>query len=193
MNDAKDRQQSVALRQIAADAPNYQHYQSLSEKQREIRVLDLTSSSTCTLRHVSLGDDPDYHALSYCWGPATSTRPLTITQASTTDVQVVPIRRTLASFLKHVFRSCGQISVWLDVICINQRSVAEQSAQVAIMGEVYERARGVYAWMGKWNPEVAFLFDHCNTVRRGDPASVSDDRKVAFAMKVLLQQPYWSR
>jgi hypothetical protein len=85
--------QSVALRQIAVDAPNYAHYRPLATDQQQIRLLDLEGEATCTLRHASLQDRPDYYALSYYWGPPTSTKPLEVKQAGTNQSQTVQVRR----------------------------------------------------------------------------------------------------
>ena len=190
-DDNNNKGRSVALRQVAVDAPDYHHYRPLNAERREIRVLDLESRSACTLRHVSLDDAPNYYALSYCWGPSTSTRPLNIKQVGSTDVQVVTIRRTLTSFLKNLFVRFGPICIWLDVVCINQRSFVEQSAQVSMMGDIYREALGVYAWMGKWDPDIDFLFAHCNANPTGDGYESSNKlEKISLAVKVLSQRPY---
>lgn len=193
MGTEADATQSVALRQIALDAPDYKDYRPLSAERREIRVLDLTGESACTIRHVSLDEDPVYYALSYYWGPPTSTKPLSIHQIVTNQAQSVPIRRTLASFLKHLYRTHGSLTIWLDVICIDQRSFAEQSAQVAMMGDIYRQARGVYAWMGKWDPDIDYLFDCANRISRGDEPVSNEPEKIACGLQVLSQFPYWTR
>jgi hypothetical protein len=38
--------------------------------------------------------------------------------------------------------------VWIDQICIDQKSLAERSAQVKLMGEIYTRAANVLVWLG---------------------------------------------
>ncbi|KAH7396120.1 heterokaryon incompatibility protein-domain-containing protein, partial [Pyrenochaeta sp. MPI-SDFR-AT-0127] len=41
--------------------------------------------------------------------------------------------------------------LWVDAICINQTDNDERSKQVAIMGEIYNRAIKVFAWLGEAN------------------------------------------
>ena len=38
---------------------------------------------------------------------------------------------------------------WIDAICINQEDLAERSAQVQIMGDIYAKAIGVAVWLGE--------------------------------------------
>jgi hypothetical protein len=184
--------QSVTLRQIAVDAPDYSHYRPLGTYQQVIRLLNLEGEATCTLRHVVLQDRPDYYALSYSWGPPTSTKPLEIKQAGT-ESQVVHIRRTVAKFLKQLYRHFGCISIWLDVICINQRSIPEQSAQVALMGDIYSRAKGVYAWMGGWDPELEYTFRYANTFSTKHEIDSLDAGRLDNGLENLSRRNYWSR
>lgn len=184
--------QSVALRQIAKDAPAYQYYAPLDPTRKEIRLLDLEDEQTCTIRQVSLMTDPVYFALSYYWGPPTSTRPLHIKQDGSPK-QTVQIRRTVAKFIKSLYRQYGAISVWLDVICINQRSFAEQSAQVALMGDIYKRAKRVYAWMGSLEPDIEYTFSYARADTCGGDADEFDTIKVLEGMEMLFQRPYWTR
>jgi hypothetical protein len=188
-----DTGQSVALRHVASDSPDYRHYRPLDIARREIRVLEFESESTCTLRHVSLNDRPSYFALSYYWGPETSTEPLCISQVTPNEAQVVHIRRTLAGFLRNLFRKLGLITVWLDVICINQRSFDEQAAQVALMGEIYSLAGQVYSWMGEWDPDIDYLFHYC--LRLSDGVSGLEHRVdvLASAVRILSARSYWTR
>jgi hypothetical protein len=184
--------QSVSLRRIAVDAPDYSHYRPLGTGQQVIRLLDLEGEAACTLRHVSLQDRPGYYALSYYWGPPASTKPLEIKQAGT-ESQVVHIRRTVAKFLKQLYRRFGCISIWLDVICINQRSIAEQSSQVAFMAEIYSRATSVYAWMGGWDPEVDYAFRYVSTAYGAQNVDHFDIQKVDKGIENLSLRSYWSR
>lgn len=194
---ASANNQSEALRQIAADAPEYRSYRPLDVSRQEIRVLDLDANLTCTVRHVSLADKPIYHALSYCWGSPTSTKTLrirTIDQASNTaHIEAVPIRKTLGKFLKSLHAQFGTITVWLDVICINQRSYTEQSAQVAMMGDIYRRANHVYAWVGPWHPDIEFAFSCAHEFAKKDSAEEHDLEKVGAGLELLFYQPYWTR
>lgn len=183
---------SAALRQIAIDAPKYTAYRPLDPNQREIRVLDLGPDLTCTMRTVSLTSSPEYFALSYCWGPPGSTKDLII-ESESAEAVVVPIRKSLAKFLKSLYRQIGAITVWLDVICIDQRSVAEQSAQVAMMGDIYRLATAVYAWMGPWDPDIEYCFRYAAATSPRQPVTGYDLTKLAASIGLLFARPYWSR
>jgi len=45
------------------------------------------------------------------------------------------------------------------MICIDQRNEDEKSQQVAMMGEIYQRAEKVCAWIGEGDPRVACILD----------------------------------
>lgn len=175
-------EQSVALRQIATEAPLYTSYEPLDADQREIRVLDLEANLTCTLRHVSLTSEPVYSALSYYWGAPGSTEMLTIKPIGPKEAEIVSIRATLAKFLRSLYQQCGPITVWLDAICINQRSVTEQSAQVAMMGDIYKQAECVYAWMGPWDPDIEHCFRYA-VAASTEQAADFDITKVASCLE----------
>jgi hypothetical protein len=188
-----DGKEPIALRQITADAPHYDHYRALDPAKREIRVLDLRRGPECTLRHVSLDDDPKYHALSYYWGPPSSTRPLMIHQSAHNQTQVVQVRRTLAMFLEELYAYHGAITIWLDVICINQRSSTEQSSQVAMMGEIYRQAAGVTAWLGGWDPDIEYCFSYAKAKAAGDEINLYDIEKVKAGTELVAHRPFWTR
>ncbi|KAI9877937.1 MAG: Ankyrin-2 [Pleopsidium flavum] len=44
--------------------------------------------------------------------------------------------------------TCTLQYIWIDAICINQVDLAERSAQVSIMGDVYRLAHSVTVWLG---------------------------------------------
>ena len=51
--------------------------------------------------------------------------------------------------------------IWIDAICINQEDKDERSAQVRFMGEIYESAQTVFAWLG---PEDKYTKDAARVV-----------------------------
>lgn len=54
--------------------------------------------------------------------------------------------------------------LWIDAICINQRSIAERSVQVMHMGEVYTKAASVIAWLGEESNDSNLAFDALNAL-----------------------------
>lgn len=91
--------------------------------------------------HVSLDENPQYHALSYVWG--SPERPFQILlNGSFTFVS-----ESLGGALRRL-RSEKIQYLWADALCINQSDVEEKSDQVQKMGIIYESAQGVFAWLG---------------------------------------------
>jgi len=124
--------------------PNYHGYQPLDHSLRQIRLLQIwyavgTEDIHARLRHVSLDEKPDYHALSYYWGPPDKQKPIYI------EGQEVLIRRSLHCFLSVLCEKRQVLPVWLDSICINQRDIAERNLQVSMMGDIYRGAQRVNA------------------------------------------------
>lgn len=185
--------QSDALRKIAVDAPAYPGYRSLDPMRRETRVLDLKTNLICSLRHVSLDDEPHYVALSYYWGFPGATRPITVNDNDTGQSEVVQLRKTLYKFLKSLIRQYGAMTVWLDVICINQRSFDEQSAQVAMMGDIYRQAACVYAWLGSDDADIEYTFRYAALPASTKRSNGFDLDNVLSGASQLSMRRYWTR
>lgn len=103
----------------------------------------------CRLSVVSLGDNPDFRALSYVWGDAEATRSILV------DGEPFRVRLNLWSFLSQMRRErCSwqfwksPSPFWIDAICIDQSNLVERGNQVSIMGQIYSQATEVVAWLG---------------------------------------------
>jgi len=116
---------------------------------RTIKVepaLDPSAELRCELKEVSLDDPPcKYSALSYCW------------EGQIPDCSVLCAGKVL-----YVTKNCwtamiklrqpqDPVTLWIDSICINQANVAEKSAQVTMMGDIYKKADQVIVWLGEWD------------------------------------------
>ena len=84
----------------------------------------------CELRNVRLGDNPRYEAVSYTWGS------LGVCEDIELDGQSFAVRLNLWSFLNTVRQAESSLTLWIDSICIDQRSVVERSHQVSMMGSI---------------------------------------------------------
>jgi Heterokaryon incompatibility protein (HET) len=116
-----------------------------------IRVLELQPGEFSdelrgTLIDYSL-DDPkiEYNALSYVWGRFYPGCYINI------DDSVLQIHGSLDDALRHLRQKDRPIHLWADAICINQENVAERSHQVALMMDVYQKAKTVNIWLGLSN------------------------------------------
>jgi hypothetical protein len=115
---------------------------------------DWTDPISCELIHVSLDSRPKYVALSYAWGNATETRPITLNGNSyniTTSLyrglrrlgcMVSEVDENPESFISE---KCENFYLWADAICINQQDKAEKNHQISRMGDVYTYADRVCA------------------------------------------------
>jgi hypothetical protein len=73
---------------------------------------------------------PVYEALSYVWGDATQTSPMTLNGAS------YPITKNLESAIRHLRRREGSRTLWVDAVGINQLDLDERSSQVLRMKDI---------------------------------------------------------
>ena len=134
----------------------------LKKDSKNIRVLDILPASDtarhheipipCKLRSVDLDDNIPFEALSYVWGPSRDQRPILVNETP------FYVNENLWQFLS---RECSDRSrrvrrsrshepqyLWIDAICINQRSTAERSHQVGMMGSIFSKATRVIVWLG---------------------------------------------
>lgn len=101
----------------------------------------------CSLILARLSNMPYVEAISYTWG--SNEKPFTIT----CDNRDVHITRNLRDALRQVRHENVTRLLWADSICINQEDLEEQGQQVAMMGEVYGRAKRVLICVG---PDLEF-------------------------------------
>lgn len=132
-------------------------YQPLTS--REFRILTLLPGAESTpikttLRHVSLEDKLSFDALSYEWGPESSN----ISQIYVGD-EPFTIRHNLWLFLTRLRASSHSAQqIYVDAICINQKDGEEKSHQVALMSEIYMRAKKVLVWLGEHDRSSEMVF-----------------------------------
>ena len=94
---------------------------------------------------VSLQDKPIYSALSYVWkssleNPAES-------HVINMGENSIGITHNCYEALTHLRSLFGEISIWVDAICIDQTRVEEINHQVKLIGDIYRRAHTVYVWL----------------------------------------------
>jgi hypothetical protein len=152
----------------AKEMQRYCSYRHLNPARREIRLLTIKDEQLrCYLSHTSLDDRPQYIALSYYWGAPGASKPIVL------GGEMLRIGKTLYQFLKALYRKLGPVTVWLDVLCIDQDNLADQSSQVAMMGDIYIQACCVYAWFGKGDAgtDIALKSLHAGVDELRDPTT----------------------
>lgn len=88
-----------------------------------------------------------YVCLSYRWGGPKPAHQILV------NGYLFVIRQNLYHFLKTAQKRLNEaINIddwyWIDAMCIDQSDISERMHQVAQMGEIYSKARHVYAWLG---------------------------------------------
>jgi hypothetical protein len=98
---------------------------------------------------------PGYRALSYTWGPPYRKVPSgEVIEPREPNGHVicngcpVLVTQSLHDALKNLRDSQISGLLWIDALCINQKDIAERSAQVLLMEAIYTRAAEVIIWLG---------------------------------------------
>lgn len=58
------------------------------------------------------------------------------------------LQHNLCLALRFLRSPTHSVNLWIDAICINQASIPERNAQVALMAFIYKRASAVISWLG---------------------------------------------
>ena len=107
------------------------------------------------LIEVRLSTKPDYEAISYTWGKPPFMG-LLVTPSGT-----IRIPQNLEHAFEQLVLPDRPRLLWADAVCINQSNLTERSAQVAMMGNIFEEARQVLVWLGlsdQWTTHVFEIF-----------------------------------
>ena len=145
--------------------PRFKHT-PLQNPLTQIRLLQLLPYNEdrdirCSLQTHDLASAPAYVALSYECGP----------REPTVDILVedcwFSVRHNLWLFLSQLKEKQRHHLVWADAVCISQLDIVERSAQVGVMGSIFQTAASTYAWLG-WPSsfDAALLFDFFVRVAR---------------------------
>lgn len=113
----------------------------------EIRLLTIapkckvskSSTNGLSLYHNRLSNDPLYTAISWMWGPDDDLTTIFV------NGRPLVVRRNLCDILEHLRDDQQSRTVWVDAICISQKSLTEKNHQVQLMGRIYANANYVVA------------------------------------------------
>ena len=113
-----------------------------------IRVIEILPGSGvdmvyCNIKHVQLASNPNYEALSYCWGDPTPNHYVYC------DGKPLAIATNLYLALHRLRHRSETRTLWADAISINQQDIDERSQQVRLMRQIYEKAAQVTLWLGE--------------------------------------------
>ncbi|KAJ3486687.1 hypothetical protein NLG97_g6564 [Lecanicillium saksenae] len=139
-----DPSAQIRILKIAFDVKALADHENCGPLTATLKTYNLPKAKLSrTRRLVQFAQLPAFQALSYAWGPPERTRRLFI------DNRVLYITENLYLALRDFQRqSVASAYVWADAVCINQADLAERSAQVLLMGEIYHTAFSVQIWIG---------------------------------------------
>jgi hypothetical protein len=150
----KARQQAKS--KDVGEAPETTPYTYSPLPPRHIRMLILGAGGKGTVLcgKIITGEPAElkYCALSYVWGNGGQSASIYI------DGRPLPITETLCCALLNLRNKEKGTCIWIDQICINQRSITERNEQVSRMGEIYAKAELVIAWLGESTPATEWIF-----------------------------------
>ena len=134
-----------------------------------------------------------YEALSYTWGDEEDrTIALIGAEDDSSDSNThrsmfsLPLRRNLATALRHLRLKHEIRTLWVDAVCIDQDNIVERDEQVHRIVDIFEKASRIVMWLGEeddssvlamsklhgfseqvvWCPEVRRFFPTPNTTER---------------------------
>ena len=105
----------------------------------QLEPVEKTSRISITLSIWELTEALEYAAISYVWGNSEAAIPIHI------EGNVVVVRENCYCELSQLQHQCLSEFYWMGTLCINQSSIEEKNAQVAIMAEIYSRPQCVVA------------------------------------------------
>ena len=102
---------------------------------------------------MKLDEKASYDALSYAWGQdqtaALPDRPFRVKRSASGTTQTINVTRSVESALERLWYDNRNRPIWIDQISIDQDDWEEKSAQMKIMGYIYEASSLVIVWLGE--------------------------------------------
>ncbi|KAF7193731.1 Heterokaryon incompatibility protein 6, OR allele [Pseudocercospora fuligena] len=108
----------------------------------------------------------DYVALSYTWDSPGAEKRVHIGEHGEEGFMLV--RPNVDSALRKLRSSADEEHhvVWIDAICIDQNDDDEKMKQVAMMGEIYSKARGTVIWLGDADDRTELGLRACDVLAK---------------------------
>ena len=113
----------------------------------------------CSLEESDLDSQPQFSALSYCWGNASDTRIINCEGCS------ISVTKNLYDALLRLRKPDLRLRTWADALCINQNDMAERRQQVQLMRRVYEQSEKCLAWLGPHTELDRLAFKLLNVIQ----------------------------
>jgi len=150
---------------------------------RNTRLLWLEPSNTfssplhCRLFEVSLDENPQYEALSYCWGGPLDRTMLCFNMP-------LSITANCEAALRQLRLPIQPRVLWIDAICIDQSPSPEKEQHLRNMRDIYQRAGEVLMWLGEGNKSSDLAIAHLlNSSRESLYPSIEHSREGQFDLQ----------
>jgi hypothetical protein len=189
---------------LSSIPPTTSRYRALTGTGFRVLLLDpgeFGSVITGRLSECNLQYPPSYYALSYVWGQEPALHQVVINDAE------VFIRPNLFHALQRIRPLRGApIRLWMDTLCIDQQNDVERNAQVRQMAEIYNKAEGVFIWLGEEDSTSKLAIELVNNIYNGSRHSSTNMARYSFswegswwrdysftALNLLLERPWFRR
>lgn len=135
---------------------------------------------------------PAYKAISYAWGARSPRYTISL------NGRPFSVRENLWHFLRYCVNGTIDINIiyiWVDQICIDQKSTSERNHQLGLMSRIYKEAVQVVSWLGLTTPALEPGPVTYTLVDVVDLESWPDDVVdfESYPHKGLFSNPYWKR
>ena len=140
-----DFEYNTTTMELATNSFKYEHLPLDGSQVRLVTILPggELEALRCTVRNFIQTNDLQYEALSYVWGDPTITSPILLNEHE------FEVTTNLEAALRNLRYEDKERLLWIDAICINQRSIPEKNAEVRRMHLIYQRAQQVIVWLGR--------------------------------------------
>ncbi|KAE9363203.1 HET-domain-containing protein [Stipitochalara longipes BDJ] len=159
----------------------------------EIRILRLDPAISfgaplcCSLTDARLSDRISYAALSYVWGAATGDRRLIC------DGAELLITSNCELALRHLRLTKRSRNLWVDSVCIDQKSTFDRNHQVKQMGEIYKMAANVFIWLGISNDQTKPAFARWREFEQSSTPSEEISSQDRLYLREICNLPWFRR
>lgn len=114
---------------------------------------------------LSSANCPDFTTFSYVWGgPKYDERRRIVVGG--VDVPVLDSVYPILELVCDDAQFAADVWLWIDSICINQSDVAERSAQVRQMGQIYRQSKRTVVWLGRATRDTDAAMDFLRAIIR---------------------------
>ena len=133
--------------------------------------------------------DPSYVALSYEWGQSPDSHDHRVIKLNGHELQIRPnLAAALLCFRRQI---TGPLLIWIDSICINQNDVTERESQVGMMTQIYDRASGVWLWLGPAADQSDLAMDILDEVQHyPEDMKGTTSRSILWIVRILSSPTY---